>query len=161
MRHYQTVPFPVGPLTVMEEGGRIIRIKFNTDVGDAIKKETPAIMEAFRQLSDYFDGELKTFDLPLKPEGTPFQLKVWEALRTIPYGETRSYGDIARQIGNPRACRAVGMGNHNNPIAIVVPCHRVIGADGSLTGYGGGLPIKRQLLELENHYSRDHNSSLF
>lgn len=161
MRHYQTVPFPVGPLTVMEEGGHIIRIKFNTDVGDAIKKETPAIMEAFRQLSDYFDGELKTFDLPLKPEGTPFQLKVWEALRTIPYGETRSYGDIARQIGNPKACRAVGMGNHNNPIAIVVPCHRVIGADGSLTGYGGGLPIKRQLLELENHYSGDHNSSLF
>lgn len=161
MRHYQTVPFPVGPLTVMEEGGHIIRIKFNTDVGDAIKKETPVIMEAFRQLSDYFDGELKTFDLPLKPEGTPFQLKVWEALRTIPYGETRSYGDIARQIGNPKACRAVGMGNHNNPIAIVVPCHRVIGADGSLTGYGGGLPIKRQLLELENHYSGDHNSSLF
>lgn len=161
MRHYQTVPFPVGPLTVMEEGGHIIRIKFNTDVGDAIKKETPAIMEAFRQLSDYFDGELKTFDLPLKPEGTPFQLKVWEALRTIPYGETRSYGDIARQIGNPKACRAVGMGNHNNPIAIVVPCHRVIGSDGSLTGYGGGLPIKRQLLELENHYSGDHNSSLF
>ena len=161
MRHYQTVPFPVGPLTVMEEGGHIIRIKFNTDVGDAIKKETPVIMEAFRQLSDYFDGELKTFDLPLKPEGTPFQLKVWEALRTIPYGETRSYGDIARQIGNPKACRAVGMGNHNNPIAIVVPCHRVVGADGSLTGYGGGLPIKRQLLELENHYSGDHNSSLF
>ena len=80
-------------------------------------------------------------------------MKTWEALKTIPYGETRSYGDIARQIGQPKACRAVGMANHNNPVAIVVPCHRVIGSDGSLTGYGGGLPIKRQLLDLEKRYS--------
>ena len=161
MRHYHTVPFPVGPLTVMEEGSHIVRITFHTDVKNALKKETAVIREAFGQLSDYFDGKLKKFDLPLKPEGTPFQLKVWEALRTIPYGETRSYGDIARQIGNPKACRAVGMGNYNNPIAIVVPCHRVIGTNGSLTGYAGGLPIKRQLLELESHYSHGHNFSLF
>lgn len=161
MRHYQTVPFPVGPVTVMEEGGKIIYIKFRPDTGEAVKKETPVIKEAFRQLSDYFDGELKEFDLPLKLAGTPFQLKIWEALQTIPFGETRSYGEIAKQTGNAKASRAVGMANHNNPIAIVVPCHRVIGANGSLTGYGGGLPIKQQLLELENHYSRDHNSSLF
>jgi methylated-DNA-[protein]-cysteine S-methyltransferase len=85
--------------------------------------------------------------------GTPFRMKTWEALKTIPYGETRSYGEIACQIGQPKACRAVGMVNHNNPIAIVVPCHRVIGSDGSLTGYSGGLPIKRQLLDLEKRYS--------
>ena len=161
MIYYQTVPFPVGPVTVMEEGGEIVFIGFSADIGDAAKKETPAIKEAFRQLSDYFDGELKTFDLPLKLSGTPFQLRTWAALQTIPYGKTCSYGDIAKQIGNGKANRAVGMANHNNPISIVIPCHRVIGANGSLTGYGGGLPIKRQLLELEKHYSRDHNSSLF
>lgn len=161
MRYYKTVPFPIGPVTVMEEGGNIIYIGFTDDVGDAAKKETPAIKETFRQLSDYFDGEVKAFNLPLKPSGTPFQMKTWEALQTIPYGETRSYGDIAKQIGNGKASRAVGMANHNNPISIVIPCHRVIGANGSLVGYGGGLPVKQQLLELETHYSRDHNSTLF
>lgn len=161
MRHYQTVPFPVGSVTMIEEGGQIIYIGFGSERDDAIKKETPVLTEALRQLTDYFDGELKAFDLPLKLVGTPFQMKTWAALQTIPYGETRSYGEIARQIGNAKASRAVGMANHNNPVSIVVPCHRVIGADGSLTGYGGGLPIKRQLLEMESHYSREHNSSLF
>lgn len=162
MRYYQTVPFPVGPVTVIEEGGEIIYIGFRADIGEeAVQKETAVIKEAFRQLSDYFDGELKAFDLPLKLSGTPFQIKTWTALQTISYGETRSYGEIARQIGNPKASRAVGMANHNNPVSIVIPCHRVIGANGSLTGYGGGLPTKKQLLELESHYSRDQNPSLF
>lgn len=161
MHYYKTVPFPIGPVTVMEEGGHIIYIGFTADVGKAVKKETPVIRETFRQLSDYFDGDVKTFDIPLKLQGTPFQLKTWAALQTIPYGKTCSYGEIAKQIGNPKASRAVGMANHNNPVSIVVPCHRVIGANGSLVGYGGGLPIKKQLLELENHYSRNHNSSLF
>ena len=161
MRCYQIVPFPVGSVTIVEEGGHIIYIKFGPHAGDAIGKETPVIREAVRQLSDYFDGKLKTFDLPLKMTGTPFQMKTWAALQTIPYGETRSYGDIARQIGNAKACRAVGMANHNNPVSIVVPCHRVIGTNGSLTGYGGGLPIKRQLLELENYYSSGNKPTLF
>ncbi len=89
------------------------------------------------------------FDLPLEPAGTEFQKSVWVALQAIPYGETRSYGDMARQIGNPKACRAVGMANNRNPISIVIPCHRVIGADGSLVGYGGGLDLKQKLLTLE------------
>lgn len=161
MYYYQTVPFPVGSVTVIEEGGDIVFIGFRCETGNATKKETPVIKEALRQLSDYFDGELKKFDLPLKLSGTPFQMKTWEALQTIPYGETRSYGDIAKQIGNGKASRAVGMANHNNPISIVIPCHRVIGANGSLTGYGGGLPVKQQLLELETYYSRDPHSTLF
>lgn len=153
---YRTVPFAIGKLTIMEKNGKIVRIKLNRPPEPAIhtvEKETSLIAEAVSQLSAYFEGRLKTFDLPLDMSGTPFRMKTWEALKTIPYGETRSYGDIARQIGQPKACRAVGMANHNNPVAIVVPCHRVIGSDGSLTGYGGGLPIKRQLLDLEKRYS--------
>ena len=110
---------------------------------------TPLLDEAFRQLECYLQGGLKKFTLPLAPAGTPFQLSVWQALRMIPYGQTRSYKEIAEAIGNPRATRAVGMANNRNPIAVVIPCHRVIGADGSLVGYGGGLDIKTRLLELE------------
>ena len=153
---YRTVPFAIGKLTIMEKNGKIVRIKLNRPPEPAIhavEEETSLIAEAVSQLSAYFEGRLKTFDLPLDMSGTPFRMKTWEALKTIPYGETRSYGDIARQISQPKACRAVGMANHNNPVAIVVPCHRVIGSDGSLTGYGGGLPIKRQLLDLEKRYS--------
>lgn len=109
----------------------------------------PVLREATRQLGEYFAGRRRAFDLPLAPAGTPFQLAVWEALRGIPYGETCSYADIARRIGRPKAMRAVGAANGANPISIVVPCHRVIGADGSLTGYGGGLPRKKKLLALE------------
>jgi len=104
---------------------------------------------AREQLEQYFAGERRTFDLPLELEGPAFHRRVWEALLTIPYGETRSYGQIAARVGDPGAARAVGFANGRNPIAIVVPCHRVIGADGSLTGYGGGLPRKRTLLDLE------------
>ncbi|MCI8402089.1 MAG: methylated-DNA--[protein]-cysteine S-methyltransferase [Lachnospiraceae bacterium] len=111
--------------------------------------ETELLARVHRELTEYFAGQRREFTAPLKPEGTPFQMQVWQALRTIPYGETRSYGQIAAQIGKPGASRAVGMGNHYNPIAILIPCHRVIGADGSLTGYGGGLDIKEYLLKLE------------
>ena len=108
-----------------------------------------ALRSAVRELRAYFAGELRQFSLPLAPAGTPFQLDVWHALAAIPYGETTSYGDLARRIGRARAVRAVGAANGSNPLPIVVPCHRVIGSNGSLTGYGGGLPIKRALLALE------------
>ena len=107
---------------------------------------------AAEQLREYLRGERKMFDLPLAPEGTVFQKAVWSALQEIPYGQTRSYGEIAAQIGRPKACRAVGMANHCNPIPIFIPCHRVVGADGSLTGYAGGLECKRTLLDLERRY---------
>jgi methylated-DNA-[protein]-cysteine S-methyltransferase len=120
-------------------------------------KWEPSLLElkpAADQLEGYFSGTLATFDLPLDLVGTEFQLKVWNALLSIPYGETRSYGQIAKAVGQPKAARAVGLANQQNPIAIIVPCHRVIGADGSLTGYGGGLPRKRKLLELEARFAR-------
>ncbi len=110
--------------------------------------------EAASQLRSYFAGELQEFDLPLAPEGTPFQREVWEQLCRIPYGETISYGELARRIGNPKACRAVGLANGSNPISIVIPCHRVIGSNGKLTGYGGGLATKEKLLALEQKQLR-------
>ena len=106
--------------------------------------------ETMRQLREYFAGRLTAFDLPLAPEGTPFQTEVWRAVSEIPYGETRSYGDIARRINKKEAVRAVGAANGQNPLPIVIPCHRVIGSDGRLTGYGGGLPLKKRLLALES-----------
>ena len=112
-------------------------------------QETAIIKEASQQLDEYLEGRRKRFDLPVFAKGTPFQLLVWEALKTIPYGETRSYKDIAIQIGKAKACRAVGMANNRNPLSIVIPCHRVIGSKGELVGYGGGLDIKKQLLCLE------------
>lgn len=108
-----------------------------------------ALRNAVRELRAYFAGELRQFSLPLAPVGTPFQLDVWNALRAIPYGETRSYGELAARIGRPSAVRAVGAANGANPLPIVVPCHRVIGSNGSLTGFGGGIPLKQALLELE------------
>jgi len=118
------------------------------------KQETPLIKKAARQFSEYFDGKRKSFDLPLSLQGTDFQKKVWKALKNIPYGKTISYGEIAAKIGNPKACRAVGLANNRNPISIIIPCHRVIGHNGSLTGYGGGLELKQQLLDLEKNSNR-------
>lgn len=112
--------------------------------------KTDLLQRAARQLEAYFQGRRKEFALPLDPEGTPFQKQVWEELQRIPFGETVSYKEIARRIGRPTATRAVGLANGRNPLAIVIPCHRVIGQDGSLTGYGGGLPIKRRLLDMES-----------
>lgn len=116
---------------------------------DAVERETSLISDAYGQLSEYLSGRRKAFSLPLDPAGTPFQKMVWECLREIPYGRTRSYGDVAKDIGSPRASRAVGMANGRNPISIFIPCHRVIGADGCLAGYSGGLDIKEKLLDLE------------
>lgn len=138
---------PVGRLRIEEADGAITGVNRTSDA--PCPPETPLLLECARQLNAYFSGELTVFDLPLRMEGTPFRLRVWEALRAIPYGETRSYGQLARMIGQPAASRAVGGANHHNPISIIVPCHRVIGADGTLTGYGGGLDMKEFLLELE------------
>jgi methylated-DNA-[protein]-cysteine S-methyltransferase len=113
------------------------------------KTETPLIKRAAAQIEEYLEGKRKQFTVPIALHGTEFQLAVWEALKTIPYGGTRSYKEIATLIGRPKALRAVGMANNRNPISIIVPCHRVIGSDGSLTGYGGGLPLKQRLLDLE------------
>jgi len=115
-----------------------------------IKVETPLLKKASAQIEEYLNGKRKKFALPLSMRGTEFQMDVWRALQTIPYGETRSYKEIAELVKRPKAVRAVGMANHRNPISIIVPCHRVIGHDGSLTGYGGGLPLKRRLLDLES-----------
>jgi methylated-DNA-[protein]-cysteine S-methyltransferase len=114
------------------------------------QKDNAPFAETIRQLRAYFQGELKNFDLPLFPEGTEFQLRVWKELCEIPYGETISYGQLARRIGNPKGSRAVGLANGSNPIPIIIPCHRVIGSNGSLTGYGGGLSNKKLLLALES-----------
>lgn len=111
--------------------------------------ETELLRQAASQLDEYYRGERKTFSLPLKVTGTVFQERVWQALLTIPYGQTRSYGEIAAQVGNPKASRAVGMANNRNPISIIIPCHRVIGSDGKLVGYGGGMHRKVWLLDLE------------
>lgn len=150
MRYCGIYETKIGPLTVVADENQITEISFGRNRRDEfLMEETGLISMAQIQLFEYLDGGRTEFDLPLKMEGTEFQKKVWQALLTIPYGETRSYMDIANQIGNPKACRAVGMANHANPISIVVPCHRVIGKNGSLTGYGGGLPTKEILLKLE------------
>ena len=146
--HYN---YPIGGVGIAERDGAISLVFFEgrEDVSGYGCSETPLIKEAARQLDEYFAGKRTAFDLPLSFDGTEFQTSVWNALLTIEYGETRSYKDIAAQIGRPRAVRAVGSANHHNPIAIIVPCHRVIGHDGSLTGYGGGLHVKQFLLDLE------------
>lgn len=142
---------PLCPLRINEADGAITAIAF-TDA-PLCPPDTPLLKEAVRQLNAYFDGTLRHFSLPLRLEGTAFRLKCWAALQTIPYGETISYGEQARRIGQPSAVRAVGGADHHNPIAIVVPCHRVIGADGTLTGYGGGLDTKAWLLQHERRHA--------
>jgi len=139
-------------LGIAEENGAICRVlfrdKFKSDGFE--KQETLLIKEAAKQLGEYFNKKRKVFNLPLVLNGTDFQKKVWNELQNIPYGKTCSYGEVAAMTGNSKAGRAVGMANNRNPIVIIIPCHRVIGHDGSLTGYAGGLELKRQLLELEN-----------
>ncbi|NLB89040.1 MAG: methylated-DNA--[protein]-cysteine S-methyltransferase [Syntrophomonadaceae bacterium] len=153
--HYD---FPIGPIWIAEEKGAITYIGFSDDknLTDFNEKETPLIKKAADELTEYFNGQRKEFDLPLLFKGTAFQESVWQALQQIPYGETRSYKDIAIQIGNPKALRAVGMANNRNPISIVIPCHRVIGHKGDLVGYGGGIHIKKYLLDLEKSNSNTH-----
>lgn len=149
----------IGTLYVEEDGRGICRAGFLQDEETSgrrrkmqeqvICRETLLLSEARKQLEEYAQGQRKMFELPLSMKGTEFQMCVWEALQTITYGETRTYGQIAATVGHPKASRAVGMANHRNPIAIIVPCHRVIGANGSLTGYAGGLDKKKLLLQLE------------
>jgi methylated-DNA-[protein]-cysteine S-methyltransferase len=153
---YTRVSSPVGTLTlvasdqglaaILWENDRPSRVRLPLDAED---RRHPVLGETARQLAQYFAGERREFTLPLDPAGTDFQRKVWAALRTIPFGQTRSYGQIAQQIGSPTAIRAVGAANGRNPISIVTPCHRVIGANGALTGFAGGLDTKARLLELE------------
>lgn len=141
----------IGKVAITDNGKEITDMELESDVDtkDMNVYETPLIKEAALQLTEYLDGRRKEFDLPLNPQGTEFQKKVWKALCDIPYGETRSYKQVAEAVGNPKAPRAVGMANNRNPIIIFIPCHRVIGANGSLVGYGGGLDIKEKLLSIE------------
>jgi methylated-DNA-[protein]-cysteine S-methyltransferase len=150
---------PVGPLQLVADDGGVRRIDFvngrnPVEFDPQWHEDGEPFRETIRQLRAYFAGELETFDLTLAPEGTPFQLSVWDRLCEIPFGETISYGELARRVGNPNASRAVGLANGSNPIPIVIPCHRVIGSNGKLTGYGGGLPIKEKLLALERRQLR-------
>ena len=155
MRMYCEYQSPIGILRIEEENGAIVGLHRIQDPAEADtqavaqKASTTLLQQAVRELQEYFAGGRRTFDLPVALEGTPFRKKVWAKLRAIPYGETISYGELARRIGNPKAVRAVGGANHHNPVMIIVPCHRVIGADGSLVGFGAGLDAKRYLLELE------------
>ena len=153
--NYDWVESPVGDLLVAADHDAVRMIAFREGrhpgkVAEGWAEGGTLVAEAKRQLDEYFKGRRRRFDLPLAPFGTPFQLRAWKALRDIPYGATRSYGEQARALGQPRAVRAVGAANGRNPIAIVVPCHRVIGGDGRLTGYGGGLDVKQYLLDLEH-----------
>jgi len=141
---------PVGRLRIIEKNGAIAGLNRTSE--SLTPPRTPLLAECVHQLEAYFAGTLTAFDLPLHMEGTAFRMKVWQALRCIPYGETRSYGQLAAVIGQPGASRAVGGANHHNPISIIVPCHRVIGADGTLTGYGSGLDMKEWLLEHERKH---------
>lgn len=151
---YTIIDTPIGKLLLVSRDEKLTRIEFHggeetlASARDWLPERAP-FAEAIRQFKLYFSGKLRAFKLPLAPEGTPFQCATWDALLTIPYGETRSYSQIASAIGRPRAVRAVGAANGRNPLSIVVPCHRVIGSNGDLTGFGGGLEIKRRLLELE------------
>jgi methylated-DNA-[protein]-cysteine S-methyltransferase len=153
------MPTPIGPLLLIGAAGALhaVGLPAGRDAvepePDWIETATP-FRQAVRQLDAYFAGKLRQFDLPLAPQGTPFQQRVWRALIDIPYGETVSYGELARRIGRPAAVRAVGAANGQNPLAIVIPCHRVIGSDGRLVGYGGGLATKAALLELERRTAR-------
>ena len=150
MLYYEFYESALGPLTIGDTDGAVSSISFGKiPLKEGVQKETDLTLQTAKEIAEYLAGERTAFDLPLRPEGTPFQKRVWEALLTIPYGETRSYRDIAVLAGSPKGFRAVGMANNRNPIAVVIPCHRVIGADGRLVGYGGGLDIKEALLQLE------------
>jgi methylated-DNA-[protein]-cysteine S-methyltransferase len=152
---YTTIDSPIGELLLVGDGERLHRLSMQggrrpTPINPSWERRDDAFAEVRSQLAEYFDGRRRDFDVPLGLAGNEFELRVWEALCRIPYGETVSYGEIAREIGAPSAARAVGLANGRNPVAVIVPCHRVIGADGGLTGYGGGLERKRLLLDLES-----------
>lgn len=160
--YFLNYPSPVGDLLLTSDGTALTGLylpdpRYGPTQGPGWVRgeEVPVLIETRRQLDQYFRGERTTFDVPLATAGTPFQQRVWRELCEIPYGRTWSYGELATRVGNPKASRAVGLANGRNPISIIVPCHRVIGADGSLTGYGGGLPCKKGLLSFESGVLRD------
>ena len=151
---YTTTPSPIGDLLLVGDADALSGLYMQAGprpkpIDPAWERDDTAFDDAIDQLDAYFAGERTAFDLPLAPAGTPFQLRVWDELRRIPYGTTTSYGELAARLGQPTASRAVGLANGRNPISVVVPCHRVIGANGSLTGFGGGTERKRLLLDLE------------
>jgi methylated-DNA-[protein]-cysteine S-methyltransferase len=151
---YTTVPSPVGDLLVARDDGGLTALLWpKSQPARDWRRDDDAFDDVRTQLGEYFAGNRRTFELPLNPHGSAFQQKVWTGLRAIPYGETTSYGELAASIGAPGSARAVGLANGQNPISIIVPCHRVIGGDGSLTGYGGGLPTKKFLLGLEAQHA--------
>lgn len=143
--------YPIGVLGLMDDGRGLSRVFLRREGGPspAPEGETPLTLRAAAELEEYFAGRRRVFTVPLSPRGMPFQLAVWQALRDIPYGQTRTYGEIAAAVGRPKAARAVGMANHDNPLLIFTPCHRVLGKNGALTGFACGLEVKRRLLELE------------
>jgi methylated-DNA-[protein]-cysteine S-methyltransferase len=158
-RVYTTLASPIGELLLLGDGRRLHGLYMQhgrrpIEIGAAWERRVEPFIKAQAQLREYFAGERSTFDLPLSLDGSDFERRVWHGLQQIPYGETISYGELARRIGAPSAARAVGLANGRNPIAVIVPCHRVIGANGTLTGYGGGLERKRILLELERGQGR-------
>ena len=147
---HTTIDTPIGPLLLTGDGDVLHGVRFGDGpIDPAWHHDAAAFAPVTAQLHEYFHDGRTTFDLAIELRGTPFQVEVWEQLRAIPYGETISYGELAQRVGRPSAVRAVGATNGRNPIPVIVPCHRVIGADGSLTGFGGGLPTKRALLDLE------------
>ena len=146
---YSIMDSPLGPLTLASSPWGLMSVRFGLHVPSDGVIDDAANREAREQLREYFDGKRTQFNLPLDVSGTPFQMAVWHELQKVPYGSTCSYIDIARLLGKPGAARAVGMANHENPLAIVIPCHRVVGSNGSLTGYAGGLHLKQQLLGIE------------
>ncbi len=153
MRYSIKTQTPIGTVTIVEQDLAIVALCFEhePDSGDTCENPTPLLTRADEQLCEYFRGQRKTFDLPLRPKGTEFQRSVYDALISIPFGETRSYRQIAEIVGRPKAFRAVGGANHCNPIPLFIPCHRVIGSDGSMTGFASGIDIKLQLLKLEGY----------
>lgn len=161
MTVHTTIDSPVGPLLLGANEAGVCLVEFHESrhrvprSSDWREGESELLERARKQLAEYFAGERRTFDLPLAPQGTEFQRAVWQALADIPYGETISYAQLATRVGKPTASRAVGAANGRNPLPIVLPCHRVIGADGSLTGFGGGLPTKQFLLRLEGALQAD------
>jgi methylated-DNA-[protein]-cysteine S-methyltransferase len=162
MTAYTTIDSPIGELLLTGEGGALTRLYMSPfDVDPAWEHDPAAVAGPARQLAEYFAGERTEFELELSPAGTAFQQRVWALLLEIPYGETTTYGALADELGNPRTVRAVGLANGRNPISIVVPCHRVIGADGSLVGYGGGLERKRALLAHEAEVAAGFRATLW
>ena len=148
---YNTYDSPFGRIVIVSDGSAVINIKLENNLIPDCKKGPDAVTDlTSKQLEEYFNRKRYKFDVPLAPKGTVFQQSVWSALQEIPCGETRTYKQIAEKINNPKACRAVGLANNRNPIWILIPCHRVVGSDGGLTGYAGGLEMKQKLLELES-----------